>query len=133
MSEKITSIQFWADREKRIPDPTIFWTKAEKLSEILASQGKANQRTQIRKFYDEVLRLDQDAKRLPDNQWPHILARLNLLIPKAVYAQGRDNLVSPDFVDFIKASVNQVQTKEDLAVFATLFEAFMGFYRRDKK
>jgi CRISPR-associated protein Csm2 len=127
------NIQFWENREKRIPNPGIFWHEAEKLSEKLANQGQANKRTQIRKFYDEVLRLDQDAKRLPADQWPHILARLNLLVPKAVYAWGRNNLVSEDFVNFIKASVEQVQRQEDLAVFANFFEAFMGFYRKHKK
>lgn len=127
------SIQFWADREKRLPNSAIFWHEAEMLSETLAQQGQANKRTQIRKFYDEVLRLDQDAKRLPDDQWPHILARLNLLVPKAVYAWGRNNLVSEDFVKFIKESVQQIQTKEDLAIFANFFEAFMGFYRKHKE
>lgn len=127
------SIQFWADRTERIPNPSIFWHEAEKLSEKLANQGQANKRTQIRKFYDEVLRLDQDAKRLPDDQWPHILARLNLLVPKAVYAWGRNNLVSEDFVKFIKESVQQIQTKDDLAIFANFFEAFMGFYRKHKE
>jgi CRISPR-associated protein Csm2 len=127
------NIQFWENREKRIPNPSIFWHEAEQLSAKLANQGQANKRTQIRKFYDEVLRLDQDAKRLPDDQWPHILARLNLLVPKAVYAWGRNNLVSEDFVKFIKESVQQIQTKEDLAVFANFFEAFMGFYRKHKE
>ncbi|MCL6622747.1 MAG: type III-A CRISPR-associated protein Csm2 [Syntrophobacterales bacterium] len=127
------TIQFWKNRETREPNPEIFWHAAEKLSEKLANQGQANKRTQIRKFYDEVLRLDQDAKRLPEEQWPNILVRLNLLVPKAVYAWGRNNLVSEDFVNFIKESVRQIQNKEDLAVFANFFEAFMGFYRKHKK
>ncbi|MBW1992512.1 MAG: type III-A CRISPR-associated protein Csm2 [Deltaproteobacteria bacterium] len=133
MSEQVTDIRFWADREKKIPDATIFWQKAERLSQVLANQGKSNRRTQIRRFYDEVLRLDQDAKRLPEEQWPSIQARLNLLVPKAVYAWGRDNLVSEEFVEFIKNSVKQIDNKEDLAMFATFFEAFMGFYRKEKK
>jgi len=127
------TVQFWKNRDKREPNPEIFWHAAENLSEKLANQGQANKRTQIRKFYDEVLRLDQDAKRLPEDQWPNILVRLNLLVPKAVYAWGRNNLVSEDFVKFIKESVQQIQTKEDLAVFANFFEAFMGFYRKHKK
>jgi CRISPR type III-A-associated protein Csm2 len=135
MSEKVTTIKFWVDREKKIPDPAIFWKKAEKLSETLANQGQANKRTQIRKFYDEVLRLDQDAKNaksFSDDHWPNIQSRLNLLVPKAVYAWGRNNLVSEDFVEFIKQSVDQIHSKDDLAVFANFFEAFMGFYRKHK-
>lgn len=122
-------IELWADRNNGIMNPTIFSEKAGELSKTLAGQ-KGNKRTQIRKFYDEVLRLDQDAKR-PETKWENIKARLHLLIPKAVYAQGRE-LVSREFVNFIMTSVNQIETKEDLAVFATLFEAFMGFYRLDR-
>jgi CRISPR-associated protein Csm2 len=133
VSAEVTNIRFWTDPEKKVVDPKIFWVKAEKLSETLANQGQANKRSQIRKFYDEVLRLDQDAKALSEDKWPNILARLNLLVPKAVYAQGRNNLVSEHFVNFIKSSVEQIQSKEDLAVFATFFEAFMGFYRKHKK
>lgn len=119
-------IEFWADRQQGILNPKIFSEDAEKLSQTLASQ-EGNKRTQIRRFYDEVLRLDQDAKRA-ETKWENVLARLHLLIPKAVYALGR-KLVSKDFVDFIKNSVKQIHAKEDLAVFATFFEAFMGFYR----
>lgn len=126
-------IEFWADRDKRIMEPKIFSKEAQELSTLLAGKGReTNKRTQIRKFYDEVLRLDQDAKIMPEKDWPNILARLHLLIPRAVYAQGRNNLVSEEFVNFIRTSVNQVETKEDLTVFASLFEAFMGFYRLDR-
>jgi CRISPR-associated protein Csm2 len=124
-------IQFWQDPAKKIIDPEIFSIKAEKLSKTLAGVRQRNKRTQIRRFYDEVLRFDQDAKTLGPEKWPDILARLHLLIPKAAYALGRE-LVSQEFVDFIKGSVTQVKTKEDLTVFANLFEAFMGFYKLDR-
>lgn len=122
-------IELWADPEKRIMNPKIFSVAADELSKMLAGQ-RGNKRTQIRKFYDEVLRLDQDAKR-PETQWENVKSRLHLLIPKAVYARGRE-LVSDEFVNFIRTSVNQVETPADLAVFASLFEAFMGFYRLDR-
>ncbi len=124
-------IEFWQDEAKKIVNPEIFSVKAAKLSETLAGVRNRNKRTQIRRFYDEVLRFDQDAKTLGAEKWPDILARLHLLIPKAAYAQGRE-LVSKEFVEFIKGSVQQVQSREDLAVFANLFEAFMGFYRLDR-
>jgi CRISPR-associated protein Csm2 len=122
-------IEFWADRDKGIMDPTIFSEKAGELSKKLAGQ-KGNERTQLRKFYDEVLRLDQDAKKSPE-KWPNILARLHLLIPKAAYAQGR-GLVSSDFSEFIKNSVGETKSPMDLAVFSNLFEALMGFYKMDR-
>ncbi len=124
-------IEFWANREEKIPNPKIFSESAADLSKKLANEPDKNKRSQLRRFYDEVLRLDQDARIRGEDKWPHILARLHLLIPKAAYAQGR-KLVSQPFVDFIKNSVEQTQTREDLGIFATLFEAFMGFYRQDR-
>ncbi|OPX18998.1 MAG: type III-A CRISPR-associated protein Csm2 [Desulfobacca sp. 4484_104] len=126
-------IVFWKDRERGTIEPTLFSKMAEDLAERLAKEGKVNKRTQIRKFYDEVLRLDNEAQSNPTTeQWENILPRLHMLIAKAVYAQGRE-LVSPDFVKFIKSSINQIQQKEDLSVFTNFFEAFMGFYRLYRK
>lgn len=122
------NIKFWVDKSKKIVNHLIFSQDAEKLSQQLAGKGSKNKRTQIRRFYDEVLRLDQDAKTLAEDKLPSILARLHLLIAKAAYAQGRD-LVSDDFVSFIRNAVGQINDKEDLAVFANFFEAFMGFYK----
>ncbi len=124
-------IQFYQDPAKKTVNPKIFSEKAAQLSTTLAGVRNRNKRTQIRRFYDEVLRFEQDAKTLGPEKWPDILARLHLLIPKAAYAQGRE-LVSEEFVKFIKESVKQVQSREDLTVFANLFEAFMGFYRLDR-
>ena len=121
-------IEFWKDKSKRIIDPTLFSEKAEKFAGDLSRAGqRMNKRTQIRKFYDEVLRLDSDSQRLPE-QWDHILPRLHMLIAKAAYARGRE-LVSDDFLEFIKSSVNNIHDPEDMAVFANFFEALMGFYR----
>ncbi|MEJ5329459.1 MAG: type III-A CRISPR-associated protein Csm2 [Desulfobaccales bacterium] len=130
MSPDVTQISLWADREKGVLNPLIFSKSARELSRTLAAQ-KGNKRTQIRKFYDEVLRLDQAAKKENPERWPNVLAQLHLLIPKAAYAQGRD-LVSPEFVRFIQNSVEQVKLPQDLSVFANLFEAFMGFYKLDR-
>ena len=91
------------------------------------SRGKMNKRTQIRKFFDEITRLDIAAKSKPDT-WPNVLPMVHMLTAKAAYAKGRD-LVSDSFMSFIKQSVDQVEEHKDLNLFASFFEAFMGFYR----
>ncbi|MBW1730591.1 MAG: type III-A CRISPR-associated protein Csm2 [Deltaproteobacteria bacterium] len=127
-------VEFWKDKEKSTIDPKLFSEKAEKLARILAddhkgSKGKkANKRTQLRKFYDEVLRLDSEA-RAGKTQWERILPLVHMLTAKAAYAKGRD-LVSNTFLTFIKDSVSQIQEQKDLMVFANFFEALMGFYRQ---
>ena len=132
MSE--SKILLWKDREKGVVDPFLFSTKAEDLAKKISDENKqskgqkSNKRTQIRKFYDEVIRLDMDAKSRKD-EWANITPLVHMITAKAAYANGRDKLVSDSFLTFIRDAVNQIQEPKDLSVFANFFEAFMGFYR----
>lgn len=125
-------IVFYRDPEKKFLDPELFSAKAEELAKSIGERGKekegTNKRTQLRKFYDELARLNTLARDNPDN-WPNIEPYVNMVIAKAVYAEGR-KLVTEEFVHFIRDSVAQVKTAQDLDVFTTLFEAFMGFYKK---
>jgi len=129
-------ITLWKDRDKGTIDPELFSVKAKELAKRLAEDNKnskgekANRRTQLRKFYDEVLRLDSEAKSGSDDQWERILLpRVHMLTAKAAYAMGRD-FVSIRFLNFIEETVKQVQEPKDLRIFAMFFEAMMGFYRQ---
>ena len=125
-------IELWKDREKRIIDPELFSKVAEDWAKKINSdrtqngkkKDKINRRTQLRKFYDEVVRLSTLAKSRP-KQWENILPMVHILTAKAAYARGRDLISS----NFIRGSVEQVKEPEDLDLFANFFEAFMGFYR----
>ena len=125
------TIQFWKDEENRTIQPNRFSEQAEGLAKNLANeanQGRdVNKRTQLRKFYDEVLRLNTEAKRAEGN-WDDILPLVNMVVAKAAYAKGRGK-VSEGFLGFMRDSVKQVRDPQDLDVFANFFEAFMGFYR----
>ncbi len=125
-------IEFWKDRENRKIDPNLFSGQAEMLAKTLAddcekSRRRQNKRTQIRKFYDEVTRLNLEAKNRGAD-WDNILPLVNMITAKAAYAKGRE-LVSDNFLSFIRASVTQIKDPEDLSVFANLFESFYGFYK----
>ena len=133
-------ITFYKDRQKKIINPKLFSQTAEAMAETIARAGQEtrregrprlerNKRTQLRKFYDEVLRLNGDIKSKPDD-WDYVLPYVNMLIAKAVYAQGRNTLVTSEFVDMLKECINQVEQPEDLDVFANFFEAFMGYYKQ---
>ncbi len=126
------SVLLWKDAEKQTIDPSLFSSVAESFAQKMAkdsesSRGRENKRTQIRKFYDEVLRLNMIAKTRAD-QWEQILPLVHMLTAKAAYAKGR-NLISHGFMAFIKSCVQQVHTPRDLDLFSNFFEAFMGFYR----
>lgn len=126
------AINFWKDKSKKQIDAELFSDKANKLAEDIykeqqQSRGKANKPTQIRKFYDEVLRFDSMLKTNPAD-FDNILPYLKMLNAKVAYAMGRD-LVSKGFKDFISTSLNQIKDKDDFDAFAGLFEAFMGYYK----
>lgn len=122
-------ILFWKEKGKDLVEPSLFSLSAEALAKELGEEarGKVNKRTQIRKFFDEVTRLDMTAKSRPED-WHALHPLVHMITAKAAYAKGRD-LISNNFLKFIKESVEQVEDAKDLSIFATFFEAFIGFYR----
>ena len=125
-------LDFWKDKTKKTIDPNLYAAKAEQLAKKLAdeciqSRKKLNKRTQIRKFYDEITRLNM-ASKASAGDWENIMPLVYMIPAKAAYAKGRE-LVSESFLAFIRNSVQQVEEPDDLAVFANLFESFYGFYR----
>ncbi len=124
-------ITFWKDKESRKIDPELYSTHAETLAKKMADDNRksrrVNKRTQIRKFYDEVVRLNAITAGRP-KEWDNVEPLAHMLVAKVAYANGRD-LVSKGFATFIRSSIGQVKKPEDLSLFANFFEAFMGFYR----
>lgn len=122
-------VKLWKDKAKKHIDPDLFSQKAEVLANEIFQEGnnKTNKPTQIRKFYDEVLRFDSMLKTDP-NEFDSILPYLKMLNAKAAYAMGRD-LVSKGFKDFLAKSLEQIKDKDDFDVFSSFFEAFMGYYK----
>jgi CRISPR-associated protein Csm2 len=125
---------FWKDKSKKQLDPELFSSKAEMYAKKIFEEGNkgTNASTQIRKFYDEVLRFDSILK-TDKSEFENILPYLKMLNAKAAYAMGRD-LISKGFKDFISESLNNIKDIDDFDAFAGLFEAFMGYYKYyDKK
>lgn len=131
-----TELAFYKNKEKRLLRPELFSKTADAWAEKLAgdqkSKNKKNRRSQLRRFYDEILRLNaicKESRGAKDpHQWDRIFPYVHMLIAKAAYARGR-NLVTDDFVEFLQASVDQIKEPADLDVFANFFEAMMAFYR----
>lgn len=120
----------WKDKAKKQIDPTLFSSKAEEFAATIFKEGQANKNnkyTQLRKFYDEVLKFDGILKTNPDG-FEAILPYINMLNAKVAYAMGRE-LVSEGFKDFISKSIRQIKDKDDFDVFIDLFESFIGYYK----
>ncbi len=123
------NIIFWKDKKNKLIMPDLFSTEAENLAKKIAEEGTktCNKRSQIRKFYDEVLNFSARAGNDPV-EFEKILPYLKMLNAKTAYAKGR-GLISDSFKDFISNCLKQVNDRDDFEVFLSLFEAFMGYYR----
>lgn len=122
-------MNFWKDKKNKLIEPDLFSAVAEKLAQKVSEEGTktCNKRSQIRKFYDEVLnfsaRVGKDSV-----EFEKMLPYLKMLNAKAAYAKGR-GLISDSFKNFLSNSLQQVNDRDDFDVFSGLFEAFMGYYR----
>lgn len=123
------NIRFFVDGKKI--NQELFASCAEQWAKVVGDEGKKerdkNKYTQVRKFYDEVLKLKQKLQ-TEQASVEEVLPYLKMLNAKAAYAKARKH-VTDKFVDFIKESIANVKDKESFYVFTTFFEAFMGYYR----
>ncbi|EMS80219.1 type III-A CRISPR-associated protein Csm2 [Desulfotignum phosphitoxidans] len=124
-------IKLWEDRENKQMNPLLFSQVAEDFARQMDKERErkrnCNNQSQLRKFFDEIVRLNMAAKSGPDN-WPNVLPLVHMLTAKAAYAHARD-LVSEGFLDFIKNGIKQIERPEDLSVFTMFFESFIGFFK----
>lgn len=127
-------IKFWKDKNKKMVEPELFSNVAGMLAKDIAkeSNDRTNTPTQIRKFYDEVIRFDGIIKTKPED-FEQLLPYIKMLNAKAAYAHARESggkpLISSKFKDFISSSLKNVNSREDFDVLSSFFEAFMGFYK----
>jgi CRISPR type III-A-associated protein Csm2 len=100
------------------------------IAQALSEEGRnINKRTQIRKYYEYALRI-QEAMNYRNGNFAEIEADFNRLIPHVSYAQSR-SVVSPSFVKFIQKNVEQVHTANDLRAFIKHFEAVVAYLPKD--
>lgn len=127
----MAAIQLWKNKEKGEIDPLLFSTIADKKARSIGTEDRGkNKGTQLRRFFDEIIRLNSQAQR-PEADWNIILPQLHMIIAKAAYARGR-NLVTDSFVNLMQDAINQVQDRNDLKILSNFFESFMGYYKMHK-
>ena len=94
--------------------------------------GGGVKNTQIRKFFDQVLELNNKAKHSDDFDG-EVLPFVKMLNSKVAYASSRNSaggkLINKAFVDMMNSCIKQVDSKESLEVFKLFFEAVIGFHK----
>ncbi|MDR1827314.1 MAG: type III-A CRISPR-associated protein Csm2 [Methylobacteriaceae bacterium] len=112
--------------------PDIFSDIANNAAEVV-SQTSKNKRTQIRKFYDELVmwndriqfrQSDSERNALYKESEPFI----RMLKAKVTYAKGRDH-VDETFLKLFSRCIDQITSVETLKRGKLFMEAFMGYYR----
>lgn len=113
------------------PVATLFSDDAETLAKRLdnsaANEKGKNKTTQIRRFYDELVSW-QERIGSDEEKFKQYVAFIKMLNAKATYAQGR-NLVTPEFVTWLKECIQQVNDPKSLRNFRLHFEAVLGFLK----
>jgi len=129
---RLPEIKFWSDKEKKLVNTTLFSEIAFKYSEIISSKDKKkNKRSQLRKFYDEVL-FFYDRLKGEKDKFQQFLPYIKLIRAKLYYSVGRKH-ITDEFRTMVESCLNQVETWDDFEVFKNFFEAFMGYYRYHRK
>ncbi|MDD7473252.1 MAG: type III-A CRISPR-associated protein Csm2 [Bdellovibrionota bacterium] len=127
------SINFYKDSAKKLVDPCLFSEIAMTHAKKIFDDGNSttikgdNKPSQIRKFYDELVRYN-DIVKVDKNKFDECLPLVHMLIPKVAYAHGRKT-VTQSFVEFIGNLVKSINDAKDLSVATQFFESFVAFYK----
>lgn len=137
------ALEFWKDRAKKELNEDLFSKKAESYAKIVAEKSNmtTNNPTQLRRFFDEIVTFDSrfkmamsktNSKEEREQAFKQQLPFIHMLIPKVRYAEAR-KLVTSDFTNVIKEAVENIKEPDDIKVFTSFFEAFIGHFKYFKE
>jgi len=118
-----TKIKF---SENETLSPDLFDGIAHQTAKTI-SEGRSNESTQMRKFYEEIVMWNEKTTQNED-KFDEYLPFIRMLNAKAAYAQGRKH-VDQNFVDLMACCLKQVSSVKTMQNFKYFFEAFIGFYK----
>ncbi|MFQ3666741.1 MAG: type III-A CRISPR-associated protein Csm2 [Sphingomonadaceae bacterium] len=118
----------------RSPSADLFDRTAERIAATFASAGASNKPTQVRRFYDELLRFRSFARQ-SSADFSKLLPLVRMLNAKVAYAWSRKgeggHLVDGNFKEFVRVLTDSVDDLPTLENACTLFEAVIGFSPRN--
>ncbi len=115
------------------PEPELFAETAEQAAQYIAenSRGENNRGTQLRRFYDEILRWNEIVNGTlegRDERYQKYQPLIRMLIAKVAYAKGRKH-VDANYEKMLRYIVAQIKDPETLEQAKLFLEAFSGFYK----
>lgn len=107
---------------------------AEKVANCI--RNGLNSYTQIRKFYDELLSLQNQIRKYQNTDkkesFETIKPMIYLVKSKAAYAKGKGN-INENLEKFFMFYIDKITSQEELKHFMLYFEAVLGYLRRISK
>lgn len=103
------------------PSAALYDTQAEKFAGMFRQPSS----TQLRRFYDELVRLETQARQQPA-KWDEILPLIKMLNAQVAYAHGRKHVDEVFYNAFI-GLIRQIETPEHLTRCKHFLEATIGF------
>lgn len=116
-------------------NPRLFSDVAERAAVACTSpRSDANKSSQLRRFYDELVLLNDRVQRSEnaDEEFIRVSPYVQMLRAKAAYAKGR-KLIDVQFYERFKVLIEQVDSEETLKRAKLFFEAFLGFKKALEK
>ena len=113
----------------------IFSDIAQQAAELVNISGnsgrkKKNTRTQLRRFYDELVMWNDSVQQAEARQekYAELVPFIKMLKAKVTYAKGREH-VDENFERFFSHCVNKIENPATLRHCKLFMEAFMGYYK----
>ncbi|MDD3596350.1 type III-A CRISPR-associated protein Csm2 [Sulfuricurvum sp.] len=118
------------------PHMNLFSANAKKIADLLGREHKKNSPSQLRRFYDQLVRYYDEIRFQPtpeqklralEKSMPYIL-----MLESRVHEAHAKEKIDGNFKLFIDTCIAQLRvspTFDTLKIFKTLFEAVVGFYK----
>lgn len=118
-------------------EPTLYSDVAEKAAKSVQHSGNKNNSTQLRKFYDEVVKWNNKIQGKQDDESREAEFRLSLpyiqkLKSQAAYAFSRD-LIDENYLAIFNHCIDCITSPKMLKEVKFFMEAMMGFYKYHEK
>lgn len=124
---------FWEDKSKKIPKKDLFSEIVKKYVDILSKEKTqtVNKDTQIRKFYNEVLRFKMKLilNKGDENIFAKLLPYIKMINAKLSYSCERKH-ISQNCKNLFTICINRIEDIDDFMLFVDFFEAFIAFYKK---
>ncbi len=123
------------DKNKNFSDLNLEeWLDPEGIASKFAQKAKI-ERTQLRKYFDEIKNIKVSLKGLKENEGlpSQVKVKLMSLIPKFAYAKGRD-LIGKDVYEFFSFSLKKLKEGKvkDFQAFENILEAILAYHTYHK-